>query len=218
MNEHEFISDTFSFKTKLVKEILNEGVYNTKLSADKVKFVEEYMLAHNPLITQLNLEALWVQPNDTFKHNNFYFNGELNGKKQFCSLLAIGQCRKSPVKGEIDRTKNAMRSAVAKDVLDIKKYLLTEVKQTACAICGTAFAPMSNDQIHMHHTGKFQFRHLVDLFLTTDNNLVVADKTDFGGTWELVDNQSKQDWVAFHNSAATLEMVCATCNLTESKS
>ena len=210
--------DNFSFKTKLIKGILNEGVFNTKLSEDKVKFVEEYMLEHNPLITQLSLRALWIQPNGTFKHNNFYFNGELNGKKQYNSLLAIGQCRKSPVKGEVDRTKNAMRTAVAKDILEIKKYLLSEARQTECAICGTAFGPMSRDQIHMHHTGQFQFRHLVDLFLSTAHNLIVADKTDWGGTWELIDNDSKQDWVAFHNTAATLEMVCATCNLTESKS
>ena len=210
------MTDSFTFKRKLVKEILNEGVFNTKLSEDKVKFVEEYLLEHNPLITQLKLKALWVQPNEMFKHNNFYFNGELNNKQQH-SLLAISQCCKSPVKGDVDRTKNAMRTAVAKDILDIKKYLLSDVKQTECAICGTAFGPMSRDQIHMHHTGKFQFRHLVDLFLSTDPNLVVAEKTNFGGTWELVDNDSKQDWIAFHNKAATLEMVCATCNLTEGK-
>jgi len=211
------MNDSFTFKTKIVREILNEGVFNTKLSNDKIKFVEDYMLEHNPLITQLKLTSLWVQPNETFKHNNFYFNGELNNKKQHHSLLAIGQCRKSPIKGEVDRTRNAMRTAVAKDILDIKKFLLNEAKQNTCDICGVSFDNMAREEIHMHHTGEKQFRHIAEEFLSTDYVLVVADKTDFGGTWELVDNEAKQAWIDFHNKTARLEMVCATWNLTESK-
>jgi hypothetical protein len=69
----------------------------------------------------------------------------------------------------------------------------------------------------MHHTGELQFRHIADQFLASDEKLVVADKKDQAGTYELVDNDAKDLWINFHNELADLQMVCATCNLTEKK-
>jgi hypothetical protein len=202
----------------MIKAILNDGEFNTKLPKETVEFVEQYLLDHNPLIKQLVIRDLWVQPNDTFKHNNFYFNGQVNNKIVRFSLLSTGRCSANPIKVDsVDYTINAMRTAVAGHIQHIKKYLLNVKRQTSCELCGKDLDLNNTDKIHMHHCGELQFRHIADQFLASNEKLVVADKKDQAGTYELVDNDAKDLWINFHNELAELQMVCATCNLTEKK-
>lgn len=213
------MNETFTVKKKVIKAILNGGVFNTKLPKETVEYVEQYLLDHNPLIKQLTIKDLWVEPNKTFKHNNFYFNGRLNNiEVRFC-LLSTGRCRANPTKlDNIDYTINAMRTAVASDIQEIKKYLLNVEKQTTCELCGGDLDLINTDKIHMHHSGELQFRHIANLFLENfKEQLVVADKKDQGSTYDLIDNDVKEAWIYFHNELAVLQMVCFTCNLTEKK-
>ncbi|CAB4134814.1 hypothetical protein UFOVP281_8 [uncultured Caudovirales phage] len=210
--------DTFTFKKKMIKAILNDGEFNTKLPKETVEFVEQYLLDHNPLIKQLIIRDLWIQPNDTFKHNNFYFNGQVNNKIVRFSLLSTGRCSANPIKVDsIDYTINAMRTAVAGHIQHIKKHLLNVKHQTKCEICNKELDLINTDKIHMHHSGELQFRHIADMFLDSGEKLIVADKKDQAGTYELIDNDAKDLWINFHNELADLQMVCATCNLTEKK-
>jgi len=212
------MNDTFTFKKKIIKEILNGKDYNTKLPKETIDFVQQYLLDYNPLIKQLAITDLWIQPNPTFKHNNFYFNGQLNNCNKRVNLLPVGRCssKKSSI-DDIDYIKNGMRSAVAKDIQIIKNYLLYDKHQTKCDLCGIDLDLINTDKIHMHHSGDMQFRHIADLFLSLDQPLVVMDKKEQASTYELENNAAKQLWIDFHNELAILQMVCATCNLKEKK-
>ena len=212
-------NDTFTFKKKMIKEILNSAEYNKKLPVDIVTFVQQYMLDYNPSIEQLVIKDLWIEPNPTFKHNNFYFNGLLNRQNQRLKLLSVGRCSstKSTV-DDVDYIINAMRTAVHADIQLIKNYLLYEQHQTKCDLCNDELDLINTDKIHMHHSGDIQFRHIADLFLSSGEVLLVDDKKQQACTYELVDNEAKQLWIDFHNELAVLQMVCATCNLKEKKS
>lgn len=218
------MTQTFTSKKKIITHLLNNEPYYQKMDDDKIEFIEDYMLDHHPDIDELHIDDIWTQKNPVYEHNNFHFNGILNGDSMKQAVLSTSRCRATPDVNNIrPGLMEAMRVAVAEDIQAIKDHCLSTVDD--CEICGISFNGLTKKDIHAHHSGRWSFRALSEAFLCTDHNLIVADH------WQpahlatqctavprtLEDNDSKRDWIEFHNRNATLQMVCRTCNLTAIK-
>lgn len=201
----------------MITGILNDSPIKFPLDIEKKQFIQDYMLSHHCDIESLIIDKIWIQGNQVFKHNNFYFNGEKNGKKIINGLLGTSNVRSVKSQSNDNRRLNqAMREAIGNDLVEFKKELLKHID--ICMMCGNDFDLKRTELIHVDHCGSKEFRHIKDEFLSVNPNLIVIDRDENdAGLTKLVDNVDKQLWIDFHNHSCKLQLICQKCNLSKVK-
>ena len=201
----------------MITGILNDSTIKFPLDVEKKQFIQDYMLSHHCGIESLIIDKIWIQENEVFKHNNFYFNGKQNGNEIINGLLGTSNVRSIKSKPNVNRRLNqAMREAIGNDLVEFKKELLKHVD--TCMICGNDFDLKHSELIHVDHCGNKEFRHIKDEFLSVNPNLSVIDRGENdAGLTKLVDNTDKQLWIEFHLHSCKLQLICQKCNLSKAK-
>lgn len=212
---------TFTAKKDQIKAILNDpnAGYNNMLGDNEKELLQEFVMDHHPEISFVTIDKLWLQPNGTFKHNNFYIDGTIDGRKVKGGLISVGKATANPTKtvNIAAKTNSGLRNAIYKDLLEIKKFLLESIDH--CEICGAAFNKGRLDLIHTDHTGDNEFRHIVNLFYAKYPHiqLTIQGKDRPGGTYVLKDDDATRKWVKHHNANAQVQLTCSSCNLSKEK-
>lgn len=207
----------YTEKKKLISEILNCGVIEFPLPDDIIKFVESYINDHHCGIGNIKIDKLWLQKNPTFNHNNFYFNGLMDGAIVTKRIIGISNTAANKTEKTDDyRLTQAMRSALVDDLILIKRQMLNDID--ACQLCGNYFDLKYTHLIHLDHKGPLEFRHIKEEFLSVGPNLqVMPRESNDDGLTKLVDNEDSRLWVEFHHSRARFQLLCQHCNLSKGK-
>ena len=208
---------TFTEKKATITTILNSCVKEYPLEKDIAKFVEDYMVEYHTNVDSLTIHTLWIERNKTYKHNNFYYNGILNGEVVTHRLLGTSSVSsKKQLDMVVRRLNQAMREAISMDLYEYKMFILNNHGQESCNICGELFENI--DKIHVDHCGEKEFRHIKDEFLSCKPNLIVQDRDENdAGLTKLVDNIDKELWIEFHHHSCELQLICQKCNLSKEK-
>jgi hypothetical protein len=213
----------YTEKKKIISEILQNSPLEYPLPKEIVKFVQDYMIQHHVHIHSLSINKLFIKKNDMFKHNNFYFHGEINGEKVINHALGVSgtKSKKNTHTDEDEKKKRlgqGMREAIGQSLFDFKKRKLFEEECKLCEICNEPFDLNNLQDIHVDHCGEKEFRHIKDEFLSVPHNLIVIDRHDQDlGLTKLLDNADKEVWIEYHNMQARLQLLCKKCNLSKGK-
>ena len=82
-------------------------------------------------------------------------------------------------------------------------------QEPKCCLCGTTHASFHVDHVE-------PFRNLIATFLkdkTYVPNTFLSKNLTFQRQFMPSDDAFKEEWIAFHNSKCTLQILCAKCNL-----
>ena len=130
--------------------------------------------------------------------------------------VSWNRCVTGIAKKPTDKLNNAMRTAITGQTIEFKDFRFTE--GDACKCCGDVMT--TRRDAHVDHKD-VDFVDIKNKFLENRKDI----PTEFRKTalhepysFKKCDKVFRDDWVLFHEQVATLQILCASCNMTKKRS